>query len=61
MRFRCPICKAAVEREAKAFPFCSERCQVLDLASWSDGSYAIPAEPAMQIESSAEESEERLH
>jgi len=27
-------------------PFCSERCKMLDLAHWVDGSYRIPAEPA---------------
>jgi endogenous inhibitor of DNA gyrase (YacG/DUF329 family) len=27
-------------------PFCSERCKLLDLARWADGSYRVPAEPA---------------
>jgi endogenous inhibitor of DNA gyrase (YacG/DUF329 family) len=27
-------------------PFCSERCQLLDLAKWVDGSYRVAAEPA---------------
>jgi hypothetical protein len=26
-------------------PFCSERCRLLDLGQWAEGSYAIPAEP----------------
>lgn len=25
-------------------PFCSERCKLLDLGAWLDGSRAIPAE-----------------
>jgi len=25
-------------------PFCSERCQLQDLARWTDGSYRIPGE-----------------
>lgn len=25
-------------------PFCSERCKMLDLARWADGSYRVPAE-----------------
>ena len=25
-------------------PFCSQRCQLQDLAKWADGAYAIPAE-----------------
>lgn len=26
-------------------PFCSERCKMLDLARWADGTYRVPAEP----------------
>ena len=26
-------------------PFCSERCKLLDLAHWVDGSYRVPDEP----------------
>ncbi|MCL4846783.1 MAG: DNA gyrase inhibitor YacG [Acidobacteria bacterium] len=26
-------------------PFCSERCRLLDLAEWADGSYRIPGPP----------------
>jgi uncharacterized protein len=26
-------------------PFCSERCQVIDLGRWADGSYRVAAEP----------------
>jgi hypothetical protein len=25
-------------------PFCSERCQLIDLARWADGDYRVPAE-----------------
>ncbi|MBI1876560.1 MAG: DNA gyrase inhibitor YacG [Acidobacteria bacterium] len=25
-------------------PFCSERCQLLDLANWVDGRYSVPSE-----------------
>jgi endogenous inhibitor of DNA gyrase (YacG/DUF329 family) len=43
----CPVCQKLVppKREALAFPFCSERCQLVDLGTWLDGGYAIPAEP----------------
>jgi hypothetical protein len=27
-------------------PFCGERCKLLDLAQWADGSYRVPATPA---------------
>jgi endogenous inhibitor of DNA gyrase (YacG/DUF329 family) len=26
-------------------PFCSERCKLLDLAAWADGTYRVPGEP----------------
>lgn len=38
----CPICGKTA---AKGFaPFCSERCQQVDLHHWFSGSYAAPAE-----------------
>ena len=41
----CPICKKDVDFGDADFPFCSERCRVIDLANWATGKYAIPAEP----------------
>ena len=47
---RCPICgKPAAPKDApddgrSPFPFCSERCKLIDLGRWLDGSYQIPAE-----------------
>jgi endogenous inhibitor of DNA gyrase (YacG/DUF329 family) len=42
----CPICKRPAERrpaDAKAyFPFCSERCKLIDLGRWLGGRYQIP-------------------
>jgi endogenous inhibitor of DNA gyrase (YacG/DUF329 family) len=28
-------------------PFCSKRCQLLDLGAWADESHSIAGEPAM--------------
>jgi endogenous inhibitor of DNA gyrase (YacG/DUF329 family) len=44
----CPICgKPAPPRpENRAFPFCSERCRLLDLGKWLGGDYRIPGPPA---------------
>jgi len=44
---RCPICKKPVQEPAdagqkSAFPFCSERCKLIDLGRWLDGKYQIP-------------------
>jgi endogenous inhibitor of DNA gyrase (YacG/DUF329 family) len=37
----CPTCKKHVEPEASTFPFCSERCRLVDLGNWLGGSYRI--------------------
>ena len=37
----CPICRRPVEPEARSFPFCSERCRLLDLGNWLDERYAV--------------------
>jgi len=43
---RCPICSKAFSAagmdEIPTFPFCSERCRLIDLGRWIDGDYAIP-------------------
>jgi endogenous inhibitor of DNA gyrase (YacG/DUF329 family) len=37
----CPTCKKQVQPDGKAFPFCSERCRLVDLGNWLDGKYSI--------------------
>ncbi|MBP7051932.1 MAG: DNA gyrase inhibitor YacG [Phycisphaerae bacterium] len=51
-RFVCPSCKRPVNRPAdgssglpRFFPFCSERCKLIDLGAWFDADYRIPAKP----------------
>ncbi len=41
---RCPICREPVEsrRENEHFPFCTERCRMMDLGKWLDEDYTIP-------------------
>jgi len=42
MKWRCPICQQPTDSAANAdFPFCSERCHLIDLGQWSDESYRI--------------------
>lgn len=38
---RCPTCRKLVLRSAPEFPFCSERCQLIDLGKWASGKYVI--------------------
>jgi len=40
-KLKCPICRRAVEKSAPEFPFCSERCRLLDLGRWLNGDYRI--------------------
>lgn len=41
---QCPNCKKEVvwSDDSPFRPFCSERCHLIDLGAWADGSYAIP-------------------
>jgi uncharacterized protein len=43
----CLICEAPCPPRAEnsAYPFCSRRCQLVDLGRWLDGAYHIPGEP----------------
>jgi uncharacterized protein len=38
---RCPICKKTADKANADFPFCSERCRLLDLGKWASGEYVI--------------------
>ena len=40
----CPTCKKDVPPDAKSFPFCSERCRLVDLGNWLDGKYRIASQ-----------------
>jgi endogenous inhibitor of DNA gyrase (YacG/DUF329 family) len=47
---RCPICGKSFEVAAiddlPSFPFCSDRCKLVDLGRWIDGAYSIPGPSA---------------
>jgi endogenous inhibitor of DNA gyrase (YacG/DUF329 family) len=46
MKANCPICRKQTESEGYAdFPFCSERCRLIDLGNWASEKYVI-CEPA---------------
>jgi endogenous inhibitor of DNA gyrase (YacG/DUF329 family) len=38
---RCPTCSKIVLATDPEFPFCNERCRVIDLGKWSSGAYVI--------------------
>lgn len=44
---KCPICKQPVpeqerQRKGSFYPFCSQRCKLIDLGRWLGGKYQIP-------------------
>jgi len=41
IQLRCPACKKEVKNSSPDFPFCSERCRLLDLGKWASGEYVI--------------------
>lgn len=45
---RCPHCGGPSEfsKENKFRPFCSERCQLIDLGEWASEGYKIPVNTA---------------
>ncbi len=40
---KCPICKKEVTPADPEFPFCSERCRLIDLGNWASEKYVIPS------------------
>jgi uncharacterized protein len=43
---RCPICNTPRGATAAHAPFCSSRCQLIDLGNWLGERYVVPAGPA---------------
>lgn len=37
----CPTCRKVVLATDEYFPFCSDRCRILDLGKWASGDYKI--------------------
>ncbi len=37
----CPTCRKVVLATDDYFPFCSDRCRILDLGKWASGDYKI--------------------
>ena len=50
----CPICRKEIMRENPEFPFCSERCRLIDLGNWASGKYVI-SRPLSQTERAPED------
>jgi endogenous inhibitor of DNA gyrase (YacG/DUF329 family) len=47
----CPYCRRPTVWEGNEHrPFCSERCRLLDLGAWADGSYRVPERQAVSVD-----------
>jgi len=54
MKHRCSICRRPVDSETdQDFPFCSERCRLLDLGAWASEKYVV-SDPIFDEEELAE-------
>ena len=43
---KCPSCRGVAIKEGnKLWPFCSERCHLVDLGRWLNEEYRVPDEP----------------
>ncbi len=49
LKLKCPICKKSVDKNNPDFPFCSDRCRLIDLGKWASGAYVISS-PVTDIE-----------
>lgn len=59
--FRCPMCKAILPHiNVPTFPFCSDRCRLLDLNNWIDGKYTVsrPVDPGDEVDNMQRREEE---
>jgi uncharacterized protein len=61
MKHVCPICKKPTDSQKNAeFPFCSERCRMLDLGAWSAEKYVV-SDPLFDEEEIPEADRRALH
>lgn len=61
---RCPTCSKgfAVDRidDLPTFPFCSERCRLIDLGRWIDEAFTVPGPPVdLETDASGENAQRR--
>ncbi len=61
MTYKCPICKKPTDSEKDSeFPFCSERCRLLDLGAWYSEKYVV-SDPIFNEDEIPETDRRALH
>ena len=59
---KCPTCGKSIEWKDNPFrPFCSERCQLVDLGKWVEGEYRVPGEQTPNEHSTDEQTGAENH
>lgn len=51
---KCPICKKEVFPGDEFYPFCSERCKIIDLGNWASEKYVVST-PVQQEDSETDD------
>ncbi|MGB7438767.1 MAG: DNA gyrase inhibitor YacG [Candidatus Acidiferrum sp.] len=60
MKYNCPICKKPTDSDKDSeFPFCSERCRLMDLGAWAAEKYVV-SDPIFDEEEIPEEERRAL-
>ena len=51
IKVRCPQCGRQAEwsKDNPFRPFCCERCKLIDLGAWADGSYRLPVSDTPEL------------
>jgi uncharacterized protein len=55
VKLSCPTCKKWVNANGPDFPFCSDRCRLIDLGKWASGAYVISS-PVTDIDDAIQDS-----
>jgi uncharacterized protein len=57
---QCPICKKPASWEGNHWrPFCSERCQLIDLGAWASEEYRVPGQSLLITPSELDDPEDQ--
>jgi endogenous inhibitor of DNA gyrase (YacG/DUF329 family) len=57
LSLKCPICKKSVKNGDPDFPFCGDRCRLVDLGKWASGAYVI-ASPVQDSDEGVDQNSE---
>jgi uncharacterized protein len=56
---KCPTCRSDARWQGNRYrPFCSERCQLIDLGAWTTERYRIPTEDS-EIDADDEDEDDK--